>query len=200
MPEKSAELLDKSVLYDGFFSLILYKIRHTLFAGGLSRPFTREVLQRRPCAGVLPYDPVRDAVVLIEQFRPGKMAAGFADPWMIEIVAGIIEEGETPEQMARREAMEEAGCQVQALQPLPGFFPSPGGCSEYIYMFIGRIDSDGVGGIRGVDHEDEDIRVIVEPADHALERLERGEIESSITIVALQWLAMHRESLRAQWT
>jgi ADP-ribose pyrophosphatase len=199
-PKRTVETVEQRTLYEGFFPLTLYKIRHTLFAGGMSRPFTREVLLRAPVAAVLPYDPARDAVVLIEQFRAGKLAAGAADPWMIEIVAGIIEEGESPEAMARREALEEAGCTIGALESLPGFYPSAGSCSEYVHMFCGRVDSRGVGGIHGLDDEDEDIRVIVEPADRALERLACGEIDNAIAIVALQWLALNRGRLKAQWT
>lgn len=200
MPKKTAEFLEKTILSDGFFPLILCKIRHTLFAGGMSRPFNREVLLRAPVAAVLPYDPLRDAVVLIEQFRAGKLLAGAADPWMLEVVAGIIEEGETPAEMARREAMEEAGCRVAELEAFPGFYPSAGACSEYVHMFCGRVDSRGVGGIHGLDHEDEDIRVVVEPAARAFERLAAGEVDSAIAVVALQWLALNRERLRANWT
>jgi ADP-ribose pyrophosphatase len=199
MPSRIAEFIDKTVLSDGFFPLILCKVRHTLFQGGMSRPFTREVLNRAPVAAVLPYDPIRDRVVLIEQFRAGKMLAGAEDPWMIETVAGIIEDGETPEDMARREAQEEAGCHVTDLERLPSFYPSAGGCSEYVHMFCGRVDSDGLGGIHGLDHEDEDIRVWVEPTDRALERLDKGELDNVILIVCLQWLALNRERLRKQW-
>ena len=106
MPIRIAEMIEKTVLSNGFFPLILCKVRHTRFAGGMSRAFTREVLFRAPVAAVLPYDPVRDAVILIEQFRAGKLLSGAADPWMIEVVAGIIEDGETPEAMVRREAVE----------------------------------------------------------------------------------------------
>ena len=163
MTARIVEFLDKTILSDGFFQLVLCKVRHSLFAGGVSRAFTREVLQRAPVAAVLPYDPVRDTVVLLEQFRAGKLLAGAEDPWMIEIVAGIIEDGETPEDMARREAHEEADCEIQALERLPGFYPSAGGCSEYVHMFCGKVDSTGIGGVHGLDHEDEDIRVWVEP-------------------------------------
>ena len=200
MSTRIAEMIEKTVLSNGFFPLILCKVRHTLFAGGMSRAFTREVLFRAPVAAVLPYDPVRDAVVLIEQFRAGKMLAGAADPWMIEVVAGIIEDGETPEALVRREAIEEAGCRIGEMEPFPGFYSSAGGSSEYVHMFCGRVDSSGIGGIHGLDSEDEDIRVIVEPADCAFERLARGEIDSAIAVVALQWLALNRARLRAEWT
>ncbi len=200
MPKRTSELIKKTVLSNGFFPLILCKVRHTLFAGGMSRPFTREVLFRAPVAAVLPYDPVRDTVVLIEQFRAGKLLSGSADPWMIEVVAGIIEDGETPEAMVRREAVEEAGCQIGEMEALPGFYTSAGGSTEYAHLFCGRVDSSGVGGIHGLDDEDEDIRVLVEPTDRALERLAHGEIDSAIAIVSLQWLALNRARLRAQWT
>jgi len=199
MPPKIAEFIEKSTLSRGFFPLLLCKIRHSLFAGGMSRPFTREVLQRAPVAAVLPYDPTNDTVVLLEQFRIGKMLAGAKEPWMVEIVAGIIEEGETPEDMACREAREEANCEILALERLPGFYPSAGSCSEYVHMFCGKVDSTGLGGIHGLDHEDEDIRVWVEPTDRALERLDHGEIDNAISIVALQWLALNRERLRTVW-
>lgn len=199
MTRKIAEFIEKTTLSDGFFPLVLCKVRHSLFAGGMSRPFSREVLQRDPVAAVLPYDPVRDTVVLLEQFRAGKMLAGAEDPWMVEIVADIIEDGETPEDMARREAFEEANCEILALERLPGFYPSAGGCSEYVHMFCGKVDSEGLGGVHGLDHEDEDIRVWVEPTDRALDRLERGELDNAIAIVALQWLTVHRDRLRAAW-
>jgi len=200
MPSKIAEFLDKTALSNGFFPLFLCKVRHSLFAGGMSRPFTREVLHREPVAAVLPYDPVRDTVVLLEQFRVGKMLAGAKNPWMVEIVAGIIEAGETPEDMARREAVEEAGCNILALEPMASFYPSAGSCSECVHMFCGRVDSEGLGGIHGLDHEDEDIRVWVESTDRALERLANDELDNAITVVALQWLALNRDRLRAQWT
>jgi len=198
--EKTAELLDKSPLYEGFFNFTLYKLRHSLFRGGNSRAFTREILERNPVAALLPYDPVRDAVVLIEQFRPGAFAANWPSPWIIEVVAGIIEPGETAEEMVRREAMEEAGCTVSDLEPIVTFFPSAGGCSEVAHFFCGRVDATNIGGIHGVEHEDEDIRVFVESTDDALKMLDAGEIQSSIGVIGLLWLARHREKLRARWS
>ena len=200
MAGSDAELLERSTLYKGFFEMALYKMRHRLFAGGMSRPFTREVFLRNPVAAVLPYDPVRDTVVLLEQFRAGMFAAGAERPWMIEIVAGIIEEGETPEKVAHREAKEEAGATIADLEPVMTYFPSAGGCSEYVHLYCGRVDSDGLGGIHGLEHEDEDIRVFVDKTDQALARLARGEIENSLAIIALQWLALNRDRLRQQWT
>ena len=200
MTAQKVDLIDKTTLYDGFFKFCLFKLRHELFRGGMSRPFSREVLMRNPVAAALPYDPHRDTVVLIEQFRTGMMAAGAGHPWMVEIVAGIIESGETPEDVARRETLEESGCTVLDLQPIIDFYPSPGGCSEFAHLYCARVDSDGIGGIHGLESEDEDIRVFVESTDDALARLARGNVDSAITVIALQWLALNRERLRAAWT
>ena len=199
MTRDDIEIKAKSTLYDGFFRMSLYEFRHRLFGGGWSKMMTREIFERDPVAAVLPYDPVRDSVVLLEQFRPGVMAAGHPNPWVTEIVAGIIEDGETPQAMCHREAAEEAGCTLGELVPIAEFFPSPGGCTEYVYLFCGRVDSDGLGGIHGRDDEEEDIRVFVEPTDDALQRLANGEIGNAIAILALQWLALHREALKARW-
>ncbi len=147
---------------------------------------------------VLPYDPVRDTVVLIEQFRIGAYAAGFA-PWLIEPVAGIIEPGETPEEVARREAIEEAGCKIAELEPIGKVLSTPGICSEVLHLYCGRVDSAGVGGIHGLEHEHEDIRAFTLPLDAALERLARGEIVNGNAVMTLQWLALNRARLRARW-
>jgi len=194
------EIKDRKRLYKGFFEMALYTFRHRLFEGGWSKVMDREIFERDPVAAVLPYDPARDAVVLIEQFRPGVMAAGHDNAWTVEVVAGIIEDGESPENMCRREAVEEAGCTLGELVPIANFFPSPGGCTEYLYLYCGRVDSTGLGGIHGLDHEEEDIRVFVESTDDALRMIERGEVGNATAIVALQWLALHRDELRARWT
>lgn len=199
MTRDDIELGEKTTLYKGFFEMSLYRFRHRLFGGGWSRTMTREIFERKPVAAVLPYDPDRDTVVLLEQFRAGPMAAGHDNPWMIEIVAGIIEDGETPEAMCHREAEEEAGCTLGELVPIAGFFPSPGGCTEYVYLYCGRVDSAGLGGVHGLDDEEEDIRVFVESTDDALRRMEAGGVANAIAILALQWLALHRDELRARW-
>src|SRR3546814_9541363 len=145
--------------------------RSRLFVGGWSSSLIREVFERNPVAGVLPYDPVQDAVVLLEQFRTGPMAAKDDNPWLIEIVAGIIEDGETPEDMARREATEEAGCTITDIEPIASFYPSPGGSSEYVHIFCGRTDRTGIGGMHGNKIEDEDIRVLADTLEAAYERM-----------------------------
>jgi ADP-ribose pyrophosphatase len=192
------EILDTETLWKGFFRMDRVRLRHRLFAGGWGQPITREVFERGHAAALLPYDPVRDEVVLIEQFRAAAMTAG-AEPWLVEIVAGIIEDGETAEDVARRETVEEAGCEVTDIVPVMDVFTTPGGSSERIAIFVGRVNTQGVGGIHGLADEGEDIRVFTESLDTALARQANGGIVNLIAIAALQWLALNREEIRARW-
>jgi ADP-ribose pyrophosphatase len=148
---------------------------------------------------VLPYDPVLDAVVLVEQFRIGALEAP-GDPWLLEIVAGIIDKpDETAEDVVRREAVEEANCYIQDIVPICDYFVSPGGTSERISLFCGKVDAVGVGGVCGLEDEAEDIRVIVVPFPAAIAQLQAGDIRSAAPIIALQWLQLNHAQLRAQW-
>ena len=195
---KDVELLGRDVVYDGYFRLDRYRLRHRQFAGGLGPVLTREILERGRVAAVLPVDPVRDRVVLIEQFRPGAWAAD-RDPWLVECVAGVIEPGETPEALARREALEEAGCVVTDLVPIATFLTSPGATTETVRLFCGRVDSEGVGGLHGLAGEGEDIRVTAMPVEEAVALLDEGRIVNAKTIIALQWIARHYDSLKTRW-
>lgn len=192
------ELLEKSERYSGFFRINQYRLRHRLFAGGWSGVIEREVFERGHAVGVLPYDPVADSLVLIEQFRIGALVAGMS-PWLIEVVAGIIEEGEAPEEVARRETLEEAGLEIQALMPMCRYLVSPGGSSESVRLYCGRVDSRGAGGIHGLAEEHEDIRVDHLPYGEAMRLLEEGQVTNSVGLIALQWLALHRDRVRAAW-
>jgi len=198
MTHDDAEILDLETVWKGFFRVDRLRLRHRLFAGGWGQPITREVFERGHAAALLPYDPVRDEVVLIEQFRTGALTAG-AEPWLVEIVAGIIEDGETADDVVRRETVEEAGCEVTEVVPIMDVFTTPGGSSERIAIFVGRIDAQGVGGVHGLADEGEDIRVFTEPLDAALKRLANGGIVNIIAVTALQWLALNREELRRRW-
>ncbi len=158
----------------------------------------REVFERGHVAAVLPYDPDRDAVVLLEQFRIGAYLAEFP-PWQTEIVAGIIEAGETVEAVAVRETQEEAGCAILDLAPICRYLVSPGGATESVAVYCGRVDSRGVGGIHGLAHEHEDIRVEVVPFEAIASRLEQEKVGNAVTIIALQWLLLHHDDLRRRW-
>ena len=204
MPERAhsderVEILDKDRVFDGYFQVDRYRLRHRKFEGGWTAPLSREVFERGHAAAVLPYDPVVDKVVLIEQFRAGALAAG-RDPWLIEIVAGILEPDETPQALARREAVEEAGCTISELEPIADLLLSPGACSETVVIYCGRVDSSGRGGVHGLDSEGEDIRVTVCSADEAFALVAEGKVSNAVALIALQWLALNREALRRLWT
>jgi ADP-ribose pyrophosphatase len=195
---KDVEILDKTEQYKGYFRINRYRLRHRLHGGGWSGELQRELFERGHAVGVLPYDPVADSIVLIEQFRIGALVAGM-DAWLTEIVAGIIEKGEAPEEVARRESREEAGIEVMDLMPICRYLVSPGGSSESVVLYCGRVDSRGAGGIHGLAAEHEDIRVEVNPYAEVMRRLEDGHFTNAISIIALQWLALHRDRVRAAW-
>lgn len=198
MNARDVEILSYETAYKGYFRIDRYRLRHPLFAGGVSAEIRREVFDRGHAVGVVLYDPTRDAVVLIEQFRVGALHAGWK-PWITEIVAGVIDPGEAPEAVARRESDEEAGCRILDLVPIYNYLVSPGCSSETVRLFCGRVDSEGVGGVFGLAHEGEDIRVSVVPFDEAMVRLADGRVNSSIAVIGLQWLALNRAKLRARW-
>lgn len=193
------EVLERTVAYDGYFTIIRYRLRHTLFAGGMSRELVRELFERGHAVAVLPYDPARGQVVLIEQFRIGALEV-LSHPWLLEPVAGIIEPGESAEEVARREALEEAGLELLDLLPACEYFASPGGSTETCQVFIGKVDASRAGGVHGLADEGEDIRVHVMALDEALHAIDQRRIRVASTIVALQWLALHRAEVEARWT
>lgn len=196
--KKQFEILRKDIVYPGFFRMEKYRLKHTLYGGGWSDEISREMFVRGDCVAVLLYDPDADKVVLIEQFRVGAMLQP-ERAWLVEIVAGAIEPGETAVDVAYRESLEEAGCTVTELLEISRFYTTPGCSAEWLTLFCGRVDSTGVGGVHGLDHEHEDIMVSVVDFAEAYRMLEAGEIASAIPIVALQWLALNREKLWARW-
>lgn len=192
---KEFKINNREVAYNGFFRLEKYQLQHTLYQGGWSEEITRELFMRGNCVAVLLYDPKRDEVVLIEQFRAGAIL----NPdraWLLEIVAGAIEEGETAAEVAYRESVEEAGCEIEELTLIKEFYTTPGGASERISLFLGIVDTTHVGGVHGLDHEHEDILVTTVKFDEVYQMVEDGRIESGIPIIAIQWLYINREKLR----
>lgn len=192
------EILEREVAYAGFFRMLRYRLRHGLFRGGMSEVLSRECFHRGPSVGVLPYDPDRDEVALVEQFRVGAVEQ-IGGPWLLEIIAGIIEPGETTEAVAVREAREEADCALGDLQFISRYLVSPGGSDEEQTLFCARADTSALGGVHGAAAEGEDIRVHVLTFDEAYAMLENGGIHAAMPIIALQWLALNRERLRDLW-
>ncbi|QUJ67874.1 ADP-ribose diphosphatase [Photobacterium sp. GJ3] len=196
--QSDVEVTAETVLYQGFFRLKAFQFRHRLFAGGWSPSLNREMLDRGHAAALLPYDPVRDEVVLIEQFRIGALA-GDCQPWQLEIVAGMIEPGETAEAVVSREAVEEAGVTVDQMTFITRYLSSSGGCSETLSVYAGCVDGRLAQGIHGLEDEGEDIRVHVVSREQAYAWVVSGKIENAASIIALQWLQLHYQQLQAKW-
>ena len=196
--DDDVEVVEREACFRGFYQLDRLHLRHRLFAGGMGKLINRELFVRHDAVCVLPYDPQRDCVVLIEQFRVGALDKSL-NPWLIELVAGLIDKDEQPEQVARREAVEEAGLELAELWPLTQYYPSPGGSDERVHLYVGRCDSRGAGGVHGLEDEGEDIRVLVWSLDEALAALDDGRIDNAASIIALQWLALNRDKVRERW-
>ncbi|MGP6472042.1 ADP-ribose diphosphatase [Rahnella aceris] len=192
------EIIARETRYKGFFSIIAYRFRHRLFNGEMSGEVVREVFERGHAAVLLPYDPKRDEVVLIEQIRIPALDSSDT-PWLLEMVAGIIEEGETVEDVARREALEEANIVVKRCKPAVNYLASPGGTSERLSIMVGEVDATTAKGIHGLEAENEDIRVHVVSREQAYRWVEEGAIDNAASVIALQWLQLHHESLRKEW-
>ncbi|MCP5019763.1 MAG: NUDIX domain-containing protein [Ketobacter sp.] len=195
---EDVEVEKKELVYDGFFKMQRYQLRHRLIEGGWCKPLIRECFDRGPSVGVLLYDPYKDTVVLVEQFRIGALE-GNEGPWQLELVAGILEKGESPEDVVHRESIEEAGSDVLALEYIYEYYPSPGGSNEKLYLYCGGIDSSGVGGVHGLAEEGEDIWVQVFPREEAWHILQENYINNAATIIALQWLQMNYKRLQEKW-
>ncbi|MEM8791207.1 MAG: NUDIX domain-containing protein [Pseudomonadota bacterium] len=185
--------------YTGFFSVEEHRLRHKRFDGTWTGELDRTVAIWGDAAVILPYDPARDRVMLIEQFRAGPAVRRDPAPWCIEVIAGRIEPDEGAEASARREALEEGGVEIGRTAEVPGFYPSPGLIAEKFYAFVGEADLPGDGSLHGNTDENEDIRSIILPFDEAFHALASGEVNTAIGQVTLYWLAANRERLRAEW-
>lgn len=185
--------------YTKFFAVEDYTLRHRTFGGAMSAPLERAAFVSGDATVVLPYDPVRDRVLLVEQFRTGPLARGDANPWCLEPIAGRVDAGETPETAARREAQEEAGLTLSRLIAAPRFYPSVGAKSEYLFTYLGLADlPDGSARIGGIEAEGEDIRSHLISFDGLMSLIETGEAENAPLVVLALWLARLRPGLRAE--
>ncbi|ACO80576.1 nudix hydrolase, YffH family [Azotobacter vinelandii CA] len=194
----AVEIVRREACFTGFYQLERVHLRHRQFSGEMGPVLSRELFVRHDAVCVLPYDPQRDCVVLNEQFRVGAMDKS-TNPWMLEMVAGLIDKDEAPEEVAHREALEEAGLRLEALWPVTVYYPSPGGSNEKVYLYVGRCDSQGAGGVHGLPEEGEDIRVHVLSFEDALQAVRDGRINNAASIIALQWLALNRIEVRGLW-
>ncbi|HDR1038189.1 TPA: ADP-ribose diphosphatase [Pasteurella multocida] len=194
--QQDIDILSEETLYQGFFQLKKIQFKHKLFAGGYSGVVTRELLVKGAASAVIAYDPIKDAVVLVEQVRIGAYQPDSAQsPWLLELIAGMVEEGEKPEEVALRESEEEAGVQVQDLQHCLSVWDSPGGVLERIHLFVGKVDSTTAKGLHGLSEENEDIRVHVVSREQAYQWVNEGKIDNSIAVLGLQWLQLNYKTL-----
>lgn len=195
--QKDFSIDRKESLYDGFFKMLKLHFTHKTFEGK-EISIQRELFYRDDAVCVLLYDADREKVVLVEQFRVGAFdnAQG---PWLLELVAGIVEKGETPEDVARRESIEEAGAKLGEVIPISRFVPSSGGTREYIDLLCASIDSRGVEGIHGLPEEGEDIRVHTLAVADAFELVKNGKINNAPAMIALQWLQINKEEMDQRW-
>jgi ADP-ribose pyrophosphatase len=196
--QKDLEVIDKTTVFQGFFRLDRYTLRHRLFNGGWSEPMQRELFERGHAAVVLPYNPLTDEVVLIEQFRLGA-AASSTSPWLLEAIAGMIEPDESAEQVAQREAQEEAGLTIAELWPMLSYLSSPGGTTERIQLFLGRLTQPVQTGVFGLADEHEDIKVHLLSRQAAMQLLAEQKIDNAATVIALQWLALNLDKVQQAW-
>lgn len=196
--QNAVKLLGKRDLYKGFFRMTEYRFKHRLFEGGWSEEVKREVFERGNVGVLLAYDPKRDEVVLIEQIRIPAYETS-ETPWLLEVVAGMVEQGESPEDVVRREALEEAGVEVGRCEPIISYLSSPGGTSERMYVYVGEVDATTAKGIHGLACENEDIRVHVVSREQAYLWVEEGTIDNAASVIAIQWLQLHHVALRTRW-
>ncbi len=193
------QVVAREQCFKGFYSIQKYHVKHRLFSGGWSNVIQRELFVRHNATCVLLFDPVRDKVVMVEQFRIGAIREANT-PWLLELVAGLNGEGEAPGEVARREAIEEAGCEIKELIHICSYLPSPGGSSEKVDLYCALVDSEGIGGIHGLEDENEDIRVHVIDWTEACDMVKNGKINNAASIIAIQWLQLNEAKVREAWS
>lgn len=190
--KRSWHISEQKTVYEGFYKIESVKYSHSLHSGDMTGQINVELFVRGDVVGLLPYDPVSDQVALIEQFRIGAMH-NKPDPWLVQIIAGMIDTDETPEQVVIREAKEEAGIELVDVKLISHYIASPGASTEEVYVFYAETDLSQIGGTHGLVEEDEDILVRVMSADEAIALLDSGQIKNALSIIALQWFKLKRQ-------
>ena len=192
--KRTWQINEQKTVYDGFYKIESVKYTHSLHSGEMTGPINVELFVRGDVVGLLPYDPTTDQVALIEQFRIGAMH-NKPDPWLVQIIAGMIDTDETPEQVVIREAKEEAGIELPDVELISRYIASPGASTEEVFVFYAETDLSHIGGTHGLQEEDEDILVRVMPAEDAIALLDTGQIKNALSIIALQWFKLRRQML-----
>lgn len=191
MKRSDVEVIDEQTVYAGFADIVKYHVRHRLFSGEWSPVFEREIYTRADAVGVLIYDPHQEAIAFVEQFRPGAMGREFS-PWSLELVAGLIESGETLESVVIREAKEEAGVTIspENVHYLFDYLSSPGGSSERVYIYYAEAAISKSLQTFGLAEESEDIKLHVVPVKEAIQWCREGRIKNAMTLLAIQQFAL----------
>ncbi len=184
------KIINKKNLHDGFFKMNEITLKYKKYDGSWSNKVKRELFGGAQVSAVLPYDPIRKEIILIQQFRPGTISKNF-DNYLDEIVAGIIDDGEDPEKTAIRECYEETGCKVRKLIPIQGYFPAPGSSESFYHLFLAETNSFEGERIMGLKSENEDILVKSYKVDMVRKKLENREILNGLTLIALQWFFLN---------
>lgn len=201
MSKNNVKLLQQKIVFEGYHRLEVCHFQpKSLHGEKWMNPMSREVFRTGPVASTLLYCPESDEVLMNEQFRAGAFMAGAENPWLIECCAGGIDEGETPEDAARREALEETGTEVLEIEPIGTVYTSPGCFDEEFFLFCGRIANPKGGGIHGlVEEEGEEIKTHLMPAADVIALLDAGKITNVTTALCLHWFARNREKIRKKW-
>ncbi|MDZ7924190.1 MAG: NUDIX domain-containing protein [Marinagarivorans sp.] len=188
------DIISEKTGFDGFFKLAVTRLRHRLFRGGWSAEIEREMFVKTEAAAAVLYDPANDLIGLVEQFRAGALDSEYG-PWCLEVVAGMLEPGEHPDDLIAREIQEEAGLAPNALHKITAYYSTPGACNEKVHLYCAEVDLSAAGGFYGLDSENEDIQFSVHPAPDVFAAMLNSRMNNAATLLGLQWLAMNRERL-----
>ncbi len=184
------KILGKKIIYNGFFKMKEITLKYQKYDGKWSNEIKRELFSGAQVSAVLPYDPDNNKIVLIQQFRPGTISKK-SNNYLDEIVAGIIDKGETPEETAIRECFEETGCKAKNLRPIQGYFPAPGSSESFYHLFLGEVVAPNKKIIKGLENENEDILVKSYSFEEVKKKMENNEILNGLTLIALQWFFLN---------
>jgi len=180
------KIINKKNLYSGFFNLNKYQFIHQKHDGNWTNEVQREIFSGAHVSTLLPYDPIKKEIILIKQFRAG-IISRYDNDYLYEIVAGIIDNNEKPKETARRECLEETGCEVNNIKTIQSYFPAPGSSESYYHLFLGEVNSFKGERIMGLKSENEDILVKAFKVDHVRKMLKKKQIINGLTLIALQW-------------